>query len=192
MQELEKLANNTEIKRLIFRTTPIPYNNFGLRVEAYLSAGSYDFYFKNENNEENIIYLTSYVSDIFVVLKFLWTLAETKNPICTLIEGEGRNGIFYAKPISNNQVHFVVADDYELYKNFCKNNEHYSFEDAHICLDIVANKHRLIKRFYNAIWEETKNYKEIKYSPIWHGIEKRHIDLFEKLKKYIEDNEWEF
>lgn len=186
VNELIKLANDTEIKELISKTNPVFDNNIGLtKIEAELDAGSYYFYFKNQNQEENMIRLTAYNDDIYFVLEFLLRLTNIKAPICTLVRDEGEHGIFYAVPINENQIRFVVADDYELYKRFCQYNEHYSFADAHICLDIIINKNRLIKQFYNAIWEETKNYKNIKWSPIWHGIEKRHIELFEKIKKYL-------
>lgn len=49
MTDLEGLANNNEIKKLIFKTNPIPLNNLGLtKIEADVSFGSYVFYFKNE------------------------------------------------------------------------------------------------------------------------------------------------
>ena len=186
VDKLIKLANDAEIKELISKTNPVFDNNIGLtKIEAELDAGSYYFYFKNQNQEENMIRLTAYNDDIYFVLEFLLRLTNIQAPICTLVRDEGEHGIFYAVPINENQIRFVVADDYELYKRFCQYDEHYSFADAHICLDIIINKNRLIKQFYNAIWEETKNYKNIKWSPIWHGIEKRHIELFEKIKKYL-------
>lgn len=190
MDELSKLANDTEIKELISKTNPVFGSNLGLtKIEAELDAGSYDFYFINQNQEENMIRLTAYNDDIYFVLDFVWNLTNIQVPKCLFVRDEGEHGIFYAEPVNENQIHFVVADDYELYKRFCRYDEHYSFADAHICLDIIINKNRLIKQFYNAIWKETEDYKNIKWSPIWQGIQKRHLDLFDKIKKYIDSSE---
>ena len=189
MSYFEEDANDDEIKKLIDRTNPVYSENLELKVEADLEFGSYNFYFKNKKNEENCIRLTSYVDDISIVLKFLCNLIEITNPICNFVNDEGETGIFYAKPINDNQIHFVVADDYELYENFCKNDVHYSYADAHICLDIIIDKKQLLKQFYDKIWEQTKNYKTAKvdYS-LWRGIEEEHLELFDKIKKYLEEN----
>ena len=190
MSYFEEDANDDEIKKLIDRTNPVYSENLELKVEADLEFGSYNFYFKNKNNEENCIRLTSYVDDISIVLKFLCNLIETKNPICNFVNDEGETGIFYAKPINDNQVHFAVADDYELYENFCKNDVHYSYADAHICLDIIIDKKQLLKQFYDKIWEQTKNYKEVEPDNyLWYGIKKEHLELFDKIKKYLEKNQ---
>ena len=186
MNELEKLANDDEIKGLLAKTKPAPVASLGLiKIEADLSFGSYYFYFKNEEQVENCIFLTPYVSDIYFVLDFLWKLKDTKMPICTLIEDEGQNGIFYAEPINDKQVHFIVADDYELYKRFCKYDERYSFADAHICLDIIMNKERLIKQFYSKLWKEIKDWKSTQYVPWGNKIDKRCEELIYKLNAYL-------
>ena len=84
---------------------------------------------------ESCIYLTTYCSDIYCILEFLWETIRITKPICTIIEDEGQNGIFYARPFDNNNIHFFVADDYELYNKFCQDIiDDYSFEDAHICI----------------------------------------------------------
>ena len=185
----KEIADYYEIKKLIDRTKPIYSKNLELKVNADLEVGFYNFYFKNQNNEESCIRLTTYTDDICFVLKFLCNLIEIKKPICNCIEDEGESGIFYAIPINDNQVHFLVADDYELYKKFCKDKEHYSFRDAHICLDIIIDKKQLIKQFYDKIWEQTKNYTVVKADNIlWYGIKKEHLELFDKLKKYLKEN----
>ena len=188
-ETFEEIANYNGIKGLIDRTNPICSSNFELKVDADLQIGFYKFYFKNKNNEESCIRLTTYVYDISEILEFLCDLIKIKCPICTLIRDEGEHGIFYARPINNNHIHFVVADDYELYKNFHENNVHYSFKDAHICLDIIIDKNKLIKLFYDKIWEQTKSYKKIKPDNVlWKGIRKWHIEYFNKLKEYLEEN----
>ena len=193
MYNFEEIANDDEIKKLILRTNPTYSNSLELEVDAGLSPifddfsiESYSFCFKNRNNEENWISLTMYTDeDLSDVLGFLCDLIKTKCPICTLIQNEGEHGIFYARPINDNQIHFVVADDYELYRNFCTNNVHYSFEDAHICLDIVIDKKQLIKQFYDELWEKTQSYKDAKFDNLWKDIQKRYINLFDKLKEYL-------
>lgn len=186
MTDLEELANNEQIKELILKTKPTPATNLGLtKIEAYVSFGRYDFYFKNENQEENCINLHPYTSDLYIVLEFLWALTDIKQPICTFIEDEGRHGIFYAESFNDNQIRFVVADDYELYIKFCQTKEHYSFADAHICLDIIINKNRSIKQFYKKLWNEIKDWKSVKFLPHGNKIYKNSEDLIEKLNKYI-------
>lgn len=117
-------------------------------------------------------------------MEFLWALTNLKNPICSFIEDEGRHGVFYAKPINDSQIHFVVADDYELYLKFCQAGEHYCLADAHICIDIIINKNYLIKQFYKKLWNEIKDWKKVKFLPYGNKIYKNSEDLIEKLNKY--------
>ena len=136
---LENSVYKDEIQGLLERTKPVLVKDLRLtKIGADISCAAYNFYFENQYQEESCIYLTTYCSDICCVLEFLWETIHITKPICAIIKDEGQNGIFYARPLDNNQIHFFVADDYELYNKFCQEIiADYSFEDAHICIDVI-------------------------------------------------------
>ena len=110
---LEKFVYKDEIQGLLERTKPVLVKELRLtKIEADISCAAYNFYFENQYQEESCIYLTTYCSDICCVLEFLWETIHITKPICTIIEDEGQNGIFYARPLDNNQIHFLVLFSY--------------------------------------------------------------------------------
>ena len=159
--DFENSVYKDEIQGLLERTKPVLVKELRLtKIEADISCAAYNFYFENQYQEESCIYLTTYCSDICCVLEFLWETIHITKPICAIIEDEGQNGIFYARPLDNNQIHFFVADDYELYNKFCQEIiADYSFEDAHICIDVIIDKDVFVKQFYNKLWNEIKDWK---------------------------------
>ena len=117
MFELKKYTYKQEIKELIKKSTPIEVNDLALiRIESDISWGSFYFYFKDKERNENSINLTPYCSDVYLVLAFLWELRNISSPLILNIEDEGENGFFYAEKVSDTQIRFVVFNDYELYK----------------------------------------------------------------------------
>ena len=154
--DFENSVYKDEIQGLLEKTKPVLVKDLRLtKIEADISCAAYNFYFENQYQEESCIYLTTYCSDICCVLEFLWETIHITKPICAIIEDEGQNGIFYARPLDNNQIHFFVADDYELYNKFCQEIiADYSFEDAHICIDVIIDKDVFVKQFYNKLWNE--------------------------------------
>ena len=184
---LEKFVYKDEIQGLLERTKPVLVKDLRLtKIGADISCAAYNFYFENQYQEESCIYLTTYCSDICCVLEFLWETIHITKPICAIIEDEGQNGIFYARPLDNNQIHFFVADDYELYNKFCKEIiADYSFEDAHICIDVNIDKDVFVKQFYNKLWNEIKDWKSVKVEPWAEKINKHSEKLIKNLNDYI-------
>lgn len=185
MSYFSNLALDNEIQKLVTKSKPIPVKELPLtKIECDLSVGNFDFYFKNQNDVENCINLTFYACHLDVVLYFLAALITIESPICTFIEDEGMNGIFYAELIDDNTVRFLVADDYELYLKFCQDKISYSFADCHIILDILIDKDELVKQFYKKLWEKIKDYKTIIYKTYGNRIDKESEKLIKLLNKY--------
>lgn len=102
---------------------------------------------------------SSCMFDTAYLIEYLSELINLKEEAVLVLDNEGSDPIFYAKPVNDDTIRFVFASDYKLFDSFCMDEiDDYNLTDFYIECDILINKKVLLKEFYNILYSHIKTY----------------------------------
>lgn len=147
-----------DIITLINKSEPI--TDFKFSVLKFKNKYGWASILVKINKLKFLIKYSSCMYDTANLIEYFSELVDLKEEIVLVLDNEGSDPIFYAKPINDDTIRFLFASDYKLFDSFCMDEiDDYNLTDFYIECDILINKKVLLKEFYNIFYSYIKKYE---------------------------------
>lgn len=154
-----------EIQIVLDNSHPLISSKF--EIESYktdFNRGDFSFFIRGKNKKifEIPFHNTSYNINSF--WEFLEILSTVNEAVIYHLFYKGEEIFIYANPLNKTDIRFTVMDTIEL-KRKEKEGEilKYSYSECFVDIDIIVSRKKVIREFYNKLFEIFKNYENIAY-----------------------------